>query len=490
MPLTSAFTPCGQLECSSKPSVAETVYRAIVANLGGQYDLTVGGHNEATVYARARSIARAMQAQRRAGNQAYPLKCQELLPLQEAGYGLVPGETDDMIARQQALAARMLLPRGATSENVEAQLRAIVGASFVAYRTPASSEIAKWPATPANGPGVFPKAGSAAMPKYIRLTDPVAQTGAIVVDSYSETNKDTDGSLVNGSGGTYSAFGQSFTGVDTPLYSATFYLKRVNAGTGLAVAKIYAHSGTFGVNGVPAGTPLATSSPIDVATLSNSAYALVNFTFPGVPLLLSSALRYFAVIEYSAGGGANSLAVGLDVSAPTAHGSVAHFTGGAWVSDGQTYATCFYVNTTLRVGYAPIEPTQVQTPLAAGDVMTVQLENLGLAEKVTIVSVGVDAIGAFFRTVFANAHDIGASGIVGSVPVWTSTQRSALIVVTSIAALSADKVRRINDLMGRIARGVSVWSVAQPTTPGATTMGPFTLGASPLGAVTLASVTI
>lgn len=323
MPLCSAFTPCGQLELSSKPSMAESVYRAMVSNLGGQYDLTVGGHEEATVYARARSIARGMQAQRRAGNNALPLKCIELLPLQEAGYGIVPGETDTLLARQQALAAQMLISRGAVNENVEALLRAIVGADFVAYRMLLDSEVATWPADPSVGPGTFLREGGATQPKYVKFTDPV--------------------------------------------------------------------------------------------------------TTVGVP---------------------------------------------------------------ITVYYTALDTTQGPVVLAKGDVMTVQLENLGLSERVTVASVGSDAAGLWFTATFTNPHDIGASAIVGSVPVWISTRRFALIIVKTASALDAEKCRRIDEMMGRVARGVSTWAIVQPSSPGATTIGPFTLDSSPLGAVPVGTLDI
>jgi hypothetical protein len=322
MPRFSSLAPFGQLEFSSKPSVLENVYRAMVNGLGGQYDLTVGGHNEASVYARARGVARAKQALRRAGNQALPFKAIELLPLQEQAYGLVPNETDTILTRQRALAARMLLARGATRENVETQLRAILGTAFLGYRTLAPGEITSWPTDPTPGPGTFPRVDGAVVAKYVRFVDPVAVVG------------------------------------------------------------------------------------------------------------------------------------------------------------------------TATVHYAALDPTQGTVSLVAEDVMTVQLETLGLAERVTVTTVGTDTNGLFFTATFAKAHDIGATGIVGSVPVWMSTQRIAFIEVTTSASIDAETVRKVADMMSRVARGVSQWAIVQPTTPGATTMGPFKLGLSPLGAVPVGTLNL
>lgn len=321
MPLLSCFTPLGQLELSSQPSLFQRVYESIVANLGGQYDLTSGSHNEATVYARARAIARGMQAQRRAGNNAYPLKCLELLPLQEEGYGLVPGETDSILTRQQALAARMLLSRGATRENIETQLRAILGDAFLAYRTLTMAEVTAWPTDPSLGPGNFTRIDTSAVPKYVRFLDPVVALGA--------------------------------------------------------------------------------------------------------PLL---------------------------------------------------------------VHYAPMQPNDAAAILTPGDTLVVQLENLGLAERVTVGAVGIDATGRFFTATFTKSHDVAASGIVGDVPVWCSTARFALIVATAAAAQNAELHRRVDDLMVRVTTGFAQWALVQPTTPGASTIGPFTLNVSPLGAATVAQL--
>lgn len=488
MPLCSAFTPCGQLECSSRPSIAENVYRSMVANLGGQYDLTVGGHEEATLYARARSIARAMQAQRRAANNALPMKCLELLPLQEAGYGIVPGETDTIVQRQTALAARMLLSRGATQENIEAQLRAILGSAFLGYRTVAPYERSTWPASPGAGPGVFPRADAAIVPKFVRTIDPVVATGLLTADSYSETNQDADAALQDAIGVDLSAIGQTFLGNGGALSTVRWYVKKTGTPTGSAVAKIYAHSGAYG-GGVPTGPALATSDLFDVTSLTGS-HVLRDFVFSGAnQVLLASGTPYVAVLEYSAGSGGNIVQAGIDLSASTHPGNFVQYAAGAW-SATTTLDACFYVLTFTRVTYQALDPSQGSVTLVAGDVMTLQLEVPGVAERVTVATAGADALGTYFTATFARAHDSGATGVVGAVPVTTSSQRSSLIVATAAAALDPPSVGKVADLMGRIARAVSTWAVVQPTSPGASTLGPFTLGLSPLGCVPIGSLKV
>ena len=142
MPRFSAFSAFGQLEFSGSPSVHQKIYTSLSNLLGGQYDLTVGGHAEASLYARSRAIARAQQCIRRAGNQQLPMKCLELLPQQEASYGLVPSMAETTLQRQQALAARMQLPGGAVRTNLVNALSSLLGSSFVELRTLAPSEAA------------------------------------------------------------------------------------------------------------------------------------------------------------------------------------------------------------------------------------------------------------------------------------------------------------------------------------------------------------
>ena len=66
-----------------------------------------------------------------------------------------------------------------------------------------------------------------------------------------------------------------------------------------------------------------------------------------------------------------------------------------------------------------------------------------------------------FKATFANAHDVGASVIAGNWPYWWSTQRFALIVVSSAAAVDPESRRKVDTFMSRVARGVSQWAIVQ-----------------------------
>lgn len=326
MPTFSCFQDFVGFRFSNKATRGEAIYRGMIASVQGAFDVTPGTYEEGRIYATAMGLARARYALERAGNQANPLKAIELLGLLEQDWNVIPKETDGILARQTAVAARQLLPLGPRRENVETQLKAIYGTDFLAYRTFTSAEIATWPSAPFNGAGNignFTREDTTDVPKYFKLVDPIT----------------------------------------TPFGS------------------------------------------------------------------------------------------------------------------------------TINVHYAPMQAGDPSV-LNVGDVVTIQVENLGLVERTVVTSSGVDAGGLYFTAVCFYAHDQGATVYTGTSPVWNSTQRYAFIVVNASAASDVEKYRRASEVMNKIARGVSQWVVVQPSSPGATTVGPFTLNITPLGTVPIGTLPI
>lgn len=181
MPLFSAFTSFGILEFNANPSVVEDVYDAYVNTLGNQYDLTVGGYTESKVYAKAHALGAARMELRRAGNQAFPLKCLDLLENQEASYGLIPGQGATILERQQALAAKMLVPNGASLTNVSNFLAALLGSEFISlYVLPNAN------ATVSEPTSVFAPPAQAF--KIVQFLDPVADTGTQILVQYGSVD--------------------------------------------------------------------------------------------------------------------------------------------------------------------------------------------------------------------------------------------------------------------------------------------------------------
>jgi hypothetical protein len=197
MPRLSAFTPCGQLRMSSDVSESRKYYDSLIAGYNGgsppgapQFNMTVGGHIEATVYAKARALARAKCAIERAGNQRFGALAHDLLPSLEKDYGVPPGALDTIPTRQKNVGAAQMLPNGALPWNIAAQLRAIFGTDFVGY-FPAAQLGANFLVVPS-----VPETSTAinalpvtTVPKWLQLVDPVVQTGRAWTVAYQ--NLDT-----------------------------------------------------------------------------------------------------------------------------------------------------------------------------------------------------------------------------------------------------------------------------------------------------------
>lgn len=111
---------------------------------------------------------------------------------------------------------------------------------------------------------------SCRMRQYLSVT----VDGKSFIDCYSESNYDSY-TLMN-SKDVYQSF---FNLESTNINSCKWYLRGFGSPTGNLVAKLYAHSGTYGVNGVPIGSPLAVSDVVTASVLSSSNFSLVEFVF-------------------------------------------------------------------------------------------------------------------------------------------------------------------------------------------------------------------
>jgi hypothetical protein len=179
----------------------------------------------------------------------------------------------------------------------------------------------------------------------VRIYNPSIIT---TLDSYSESNVNTyDYALAYGN---KDAIGQTFKpSVCANISTCKFYLKNNGATTGNAVAKIYAMTGTYGTNGVPTGSALATSNNYDVSGLTTSP-ALITFTF-ATPYLLIKDTEYCLTIEWAGNAGGNYIQPGQDSSSPSHGGNMfGHNTGGSY-SAYSNYDAAFYVYGVEAAGY-------------------------------------------------------------------------------------------------------------------------------------------
>ncbi len=499
MPLLSCFTAFGQLEFSSAPSEAEKIYKSMRSGYrdprSGEatIDTTPGTHKEAVLYGWAMAIGGARVTVRRAANELRAETSYSQLEAQEARFKMSPAAGDSVSTRRLALAAKQKAARGPRFEAVWEALRAIAGSNLVAYRPMTIAEASSYPLAPGavDAPGIFRRHDGVA--KSIRLLTAVARTGAEsqTADLYSFI---TQSSFVSLSATTAtSGVGQSFTGNGGALSVCRFYLKKTGAPTGTAVAKVYAHSGDFGVDGLPSGPALATSEPFAVSDLTGS-YVLTDFTFArDNQILLVSATKYVVTLEYSSGDGGNTVDVGTDNLEPSHAGNQVVFDS-AWTAP-SGIDTIFSVLTgyAMEVAYENWNRSLVEISLVAGDLLCVDPGNWGLAESVVVAGSSGSRADRTFRAVFHRPHSANVYATTGPMPLWSNSKRHALVVVKEAAAVDPATVARIHDLFGRMMRGPTTWAIVQPTTPGAATVGPFVIGdatGSPLGAVPIESITL
>jgi hypothetical protein len=165
----------------------------------------------------------------------------------------------------------------------------------------------------------------------------------VVIDSYSETHYDVSGD-VSINANSYVGVAQSFTCSVTgsALMRATFYLCRFNFPTGNVVANLYAHSGTYGSTSIPTGSPLATSAAVDIQTIPNADYGLVNFDFSSGYVMTNSA-HYCISVEYSGGNTSQALVAGYDSTSAVHGGNLSELLGSTWAQGATNTDLCFYV---------------------------------------------------------------------------------------------------------------------------------------------------
>lgn len=148
---------------------------------------------------------------------------------------------------------------------------------------------------------------------------------ANTIDYYDEYNFDSFNSVYG------DKYGQSFTNTNaSTLTDVYFKLRKYGTPIGALVAKIYAHSGTYGTDGVPTGTALATSDDVDATTFTTAYGGLTyKFHFSGANQISLSASTYYVVtleppVTYDS---SNNIDIFYDSSSPTHSGNYSYYSG-------------------------------------------------------------------------------------------------------------------------------------------------------------------
>lgn len=134
--------------------------------------------------------------------------------------------------------------------------------------------------------------------------------------------------------------------------------------------------------------------------------------------------------------------------------------------------------------------------LLVGDIIVIDAGDLDQAEVVTVTALDFDEpvfegpVYPTFQATFNNPHPEGAIGTTAPWPIWVSTKRFNLIVLTGPAAEDPDTRRRVNEQLRKQLRGVSTWTIAGETSPGSMTVGPFTVAGGKLSVTTIGTIAL
>lgn len=134
--------------------------------------------------------------------------------------------------------------------------------------------------------------------------------------------------------------------------------------------------------------------------------------------------------------------------------------------------------------------------LLIGDVLVIDGGDLDRVETVTVTDLSFDEpifegpIYATFQATFNNPHNAGVPGTTAPWPLWVSTKRHNLIVLTEEAALDPDARRKVNEQLRKQLRGVSTWQITAESSPGSMMLGPFTVGGGKLGITTIGKINL
>jgi hypothetical protein len=144
----------------------------------------------------------------------------------------------------------------------------------------------------------------------------------ILVDSYGTEYYSGDSEFIGASYRTIVS--QSFTGKAGNLTGCKFYLSKVGNPTGNITAKLYSHSGTFGISSLP-DTLLATSDNVDITTLTGDFQDII-FNFTGAEqYLLEDDTYYCITIEYSGGNLSNFIRIQVDETTASHSGNLSRY---------------------------------------------------------------------------------------------------------------------------------------------------------------------
>jgi hypothetical protein len=195
----SAFAPSGIRFTRRKP-VAETIYETLREQWGSLFSEDPESMINTETFAQAKCLALAKEQLERAGNQANPRYCTELLPKLEADYQIVPEPGATIQQRRAALIAARAARGGPRLDSLRDGLTALLGDGLIAIVPQqnvwgidgiGTGLHGVFPETtaPATGPGNFCRLD--APYKVIRITNSVFPGSGVEVE-YTHVTGDSE----------------------------------------------------------------------------------------------------------------------------------------------------------------------------------------------------------------------------------------------------------------------------------------------------------
>lgn len=186
----SAFAG-GGLRFTSKPPAAESIYESLRESWGSLFTDDEDAAINVETFAQAKTLGLAAETLQRAGNEANPIYCTELLPKLEIDWRTNPSPSTTMHERRGLLAAAMAVKGGDSIESLTAGLQGIIGSGLLTIiQQPVSGTWGGGGVYPApvdlqdvdGGPGLFAPAGTRY--KSIQLNEAVYRPFQAVVYRY------------------------------------------------------------------------------------------------------------------------------------------------------------------------------------------------------------------------------------------------------------------------------------------------------------------
>jgi len=172
---TSLYTPKGLHENRAGKPLAQGLHETAL-QLFSRYGAERGGFStepgslvDLVAFALAITLARIARANQKVDGERFADGAYYLLKDFEKEWGPTRGAEDTLVDRRQALALAKRAPRGNTRQELEQQLRDLLGDDYAGLHVPSGAEVEIWPADLGDQPQLLAEATIAR--KLVRITD-------------------------------------------------------------------------------------------------------------------------------------------------------------------------------------------------------------------------------------------------------------------------------------------------------------------------------